>query len=140
MLFNRLGVCFLVLAAAALSACDGGGAPDAGVSGSAAYAANCASCHGAKAAGSLGPNITFSVSAGIGSLTLDQFSAAVRTGVRPAAGGTDGGSGGGADGGVLCDQMTRYTKAALSDATLESIYSYLQTLKDDTKNKGSYCP
>ncbi len=106
-----------------LAACGDAG-PSAGET---AYTANCASCHATKAVGSLGPNITFSTTAGIGSWSQADFTKSVRTGVNK-------------DGRTLCEQMTRYSTTALSDDKLNAIYAYLSTLKNDTANKGSYCP
>ena len=48
--------------------------------GATVYSTNCVSCHSADAAGKEGPNITMSMTAGIGSWTYQQFHDAVRLG------------------------------------------------------------
>jgi mono/diheme cytochrome c family protein len=91
------------------------------------FAANCASCHGPEAAGGIGPNITSSTSAGIGTWSEEDFFRAVRTGVDD-------------EGETLCDVMPRFSSSTLSDTQLASIYDYLRTLVNDTENAGTACP
>ena len=91
------------------------------------YTANCFSCHGTGGVGGIGPNITFSTTAGIGAYSQTDLLTIVRTGTKP-------------NGTVTCDTMTRFSATQLSDAKVQTIYTYLQTLKNDTVNKGSSCP
>ena len=95
--------------------------------GAVVFAASCATCHGPEAAGGIGPNITSSVSAGIGTWTEEDFFRAVRTGVDD-------------EGETLCALMPRFAPATLSDVQVSSIYAYLQTLVNDTENAGTGCP
>ncbi len=92
-----------------------------------AYVINCVSCHGEGAVGGLGPNITFSETAGIASYTAPQMLTLVRTGVSPS-------------GETTCDTMTRFSATQLSDAKVNLIYGYLKKLKNDTVNRGESCP
>jgi mono/diheme cytochrome c family protein len=91
------------------------------------YASRCSTCHGASGAGEEGPNITGSMTAGIGSWTEAQFSAALRTGVDKS-------------GAMLCDKMTRYDQTMLSDSDITAIYAFLMTLNSDKVNRGTDCP
>jgi len=86
----------------------------------------CGSCHAETAAGAIGPNITFSKTAGIGNWTLAQFTAAVRSGKN-------------IDGTELCGSMTRF--AAISDASMADLYAYIQAKPISEKvERGSVCP
>ncbi|HEX2734546.1 MAG TPA: cytochrome c [Polyangiaceae bacterium] len=76
----------------------------------------CAVCHGANADGiaSTGPNITGSMTAGIGSWTLDDFTKAVRLGTDD-------------EGMQLCANMLKYNAGLLSDAKLANIFAFVQS-------------
>lgn len=91
------------------------------------FVTNCVTCHATGAAGALGPNITFSTTAGIGGWTQAELLTTLRTGVNK-------------DGRTLCASMTRFTQSQLSDTDIGTIYAYLRTLKDDTTNRGMSCP
>ncbi len=95
--------------------------------GATTYKSVCASCHGADAAGNLGPNITGSMSAGIGAWTEEQFITALRTGVN-------------ADGLELCSKMPKYGAAQLTDADLANVFAHLSTLSNDSEMLGTLCP
>jgi mono/diheme cytochrome c family protein len=88
---------------------------------------NCSICHGPKGAGLLGPNITGSTSAGIGSWTDAQFTTSVRTGVND-------------KGRELCADMTRFPVALISDAQLTAIHDFLKANINNTANNGTSCP
>lgn len=101
--------------------------PDA-TKGAKHYADLCASCHGPDAAGNQGPNITMSVTNGIGSWTAQQFHDAVRLGKDK-------------DGTALCSFMTIFLPSDVDDQGITDIYAYLNTKpKVEVPNKGSYCP
>ncbi|HEY0466915.1 MAG TPA: cytochrome c [Polyangiaceae bacterium] len=88
----------------------------------------CVSCHGADAAGNQGPNITMSMTAGIGTWTPLQFHDAVRLGKDK-------------DGTMLCPFMTVFLTSDVDDAGIADIYAYLKTKPIvDVPNNGSYCP
>jgi cytochrome c553 len=92
------------------------------------YTTYCVSCHAKGAVGGIGPNITFSTTAGIGGrYTQANMLTLIRTGAKP-------------DGVVTCDTMTRFSATVLPDAKVQTLYTYLQSLKNDTVNKGSSCP
>jgi mono/diheme cytochrome c family protein len=97
------------------------------VQGQAAYSTQCFVCHGTTGEGGLGPNITGSMTAGIGSWAQADFEKAVRQGI-------------GKDGRPFCALMTKYTSTTLSDVDLKNIYAYLRTVTNDTANAGSSCP
>jgi mono/diheme cytochrome c family protein len=97
------------------------------VQGQSAYGTQCSICHGATGQGGLGPNITASVTAGVGSWAQADFEKAVRQGV-------------GKDGQPLCPSMTRYSASTLSDSDLKNIYAYLRTVTNDAVNAGIGCP
>jgi mono/diheme cytochrome c family protein len=126
---SRAYVVVSQLALAALlsmvSGCGGGDTPPE--DGAAVYMTNCSICHGPKGAGLLGPNITGSTSAGIGSWTDAQFTAAVRTGVDD-------------EGRQLCADMTRFAATMISDAQLTAIHDFLKTNVNNTANDGTSCP
>jgi mono/diheme cytochrome c family protein len=82
----------------------------------------CNTCHGATGAGLLGPNISGSVSAGIGSWTEAQFAVAVRTGINK-------------KGEMLCALMPMYPE---TDSDLADLYAYLLSQPNDTMTQGSY--
>ena len=90
------------------------------------YIANCLSCHGTGAVGGVGPNITFSTTAGIADYTQAQLLALVRMGTTNT-------------GRMTCATMTRFSATQLSDAKVQTIYTYLQGLKNDKVNKGDSC-
>jgi mono/diheme cytochrome c family protein len=117
-----------VLAVAALSAC-GSNSTDSSTAetGAALYQSQCGSCHGAQGQGDLGPNITGSTVAGIGSWTSAQFSGAVRTGIDD-------------EGKQLCSGMTRFSTSTLSDEQLGKIHDYLLTQLNDTEHEATACP
>lgn len=103
--------------------------PPAGdlVQGKAAYDSICMVCHGETAGGGIGPNISGSVSAGIGSWTEAEFNRAVREAI-------------GRNGEKYCALMVAYPASAIPDTDLRNIYAYLLSLKNDTPNKGNGCP
>src|SRR5262245_29812702 len=111
---------------AAVPACGGGddgggGTPSA--TGMKLYTNNCLICHGTTGAGLLGPNITGSTTAGIGSWTYAQFVAAVRTGVDD-------------EGKQLCADMTRFPATQINDADLKAIHDFVISTVDNTANAG----
>jgi len=90
--------------------------------------ADCASCHEDDAKGFYGPNITNSMTAGIGAWTLAQFSGAVRDGKDT-------------DGTMLCAAMSRFPAAEINDAQMSDLFAYVKSLPvSDVVNKGSFCP
>ncbi len=91
------------------------------------YIAYCLSCHGTGATGAIGPNITFSVDAGIAGYSEADVLKVVRSGVDK-------------QGRTTCATMTRFSASSLSDAKVQTIYDYLQTLKNDKVNRGEACP
>jgi hypothetical protein len=108
-----------------------GGGPPAGppgdpVQGKIVYA-QCTACHAETAAGGLGPNITGSVTAGIGSWSEAEFNRVIREGVDRT-------------GQKLCVLMSVYPATSMSDVQLRDLYAYLRTLSNDTPNRGSGCP
>jgi mono/diheme cytochrome c family protein len=119
---------FFCLAAGALAAC-GSSSNDTGTSetGESLYRSQCATCHGAQGQGDLGPNITGSTVAGIGSWTSAQFTTAVRTGVDD-------------EGEPLCSGMTRFSTSVISDDQLTKIHDYLLTQINDTEHEPTGCP
>ena len=90
------------------------------------YRSNCAQCHGATAAGDVGPNISGSTRAGIGGWTREQFFKAVRGGVDD-------------EGQQLCAQMPHFSESALSNEQLASIHDYLLTVMNDREVTASGC-
>ena len=91
------------------------------------YKLHCLSCHGAGGVGGIGPNITFSTTAGIADWSQAQLLTLVRTGVDN-------------EGMMICDSMNRFSATQLPDDKVALIYAYLKTLKNDTVNKGASCP
>jgi len=88
----------------------------------------CASCHGADAKGFYGPNITYSMAAGIGGWTAAQFRAAVRDGKDT-------------DGSDLCFQMTKFSAALINDAEMDDLFAYVKSKAvSDVVNQGTFCP
>jgi mono/diheme cytochrome c family protein len=83
----------------------------------------CNSCHGTMGEGGIGPNITFSTTAGIGTWTEAQFYTIVRF-AKARSGMT------------VCTTMAPFPVAKLSDAGINDIWAYLMTTKDDTANRG----
>ncbi len=84
----------------------------------------CNSCHGANAEGGIGPNITASVTAGIGSWTQAQFFNAVRN--KKSRSGKD-----------LCSFMVAFPVSSVSDQGIYDIYAFVKSKTNDTVNKGS---
>ena len=84
----------------------------------------CVNCHGASGEGLVGPNITGSSSAGIGSWSEQEFNDAVRNGKSPT-------------GNMLCMTMPAYPATVVSDADLVDIFAYLKTTQDNTANLGT---
>jgi mono/diheme cytochrome c family protein len=120
---------FAVVTAVSLLA--GCGTPTAMTSveaGAALYTANaCNGCHGENAEGRpLGPNISGSTSAGIGSWTQAQFTSALLEGRGLPL----------ADGGVnaLCANMPRF--ARLNPTQLTDLLAYLQSKSSDAVQRG----
>lgn len=113
--------------ALAVAACGNDSRDQSAKEGAALFATNCATCHGPAAAGAIGPNITSSTSAGIGSWSEEEFFRAVRTGVDD-------------EGEMLCEVMPRFSQSTLGDNQLASIYDFLLTLVNDTENAGTACP
>ena len=114
------------IASAALITGCGDGTPTQ-TDGEKQYKIHCLSCHATGATGGIGPNITFSTTAGIGSWTQAELVTLVRTGIDKA-------------GMKTCDTMTRFSATQLPDDKIALIYAYLKTLKNDTVNKGASCP
>jgi cytochrome c553 len=105
-----------------------GGAGPAGdpVAGKTVYA-NCSLCHGTDAVGGLGPNISGSLTAGIGAWTEAEFTRSVREAKDRT-------------GQPLCVLMTPYTAAMMSDVQLKDLHAYLLSVKSETPNRGTGCP
>lgn len=107
------------------------GAPAAGATGdatkgSALYSTQCASCHGVGAVGNQGPNITMSMTAGIGSWTYQNFHDAVRLAKDK-------------DGSDLCIFMSKFAEKDVSEAGMQDLWAYLKSLPiSDVKNEGSF--
>jgi len=114
-----------VAGAAMFSGC-GQGAPTE-TEGEKQYKIHCLSCHATGATGGIGPNITFSTTAGIGDYSQAEMVTLVRTGTDK-------------EGMKTCDSMTRFSATQLPDDKVALIYAYLKTLKNDTVNKGASCP
>jgi len=88
----------------------------------------CGSCHGSDAKGFSGPNITASVTAGIGSWTYQQFHDALRTNRDK-------------DGRQLCVFMSTYAESDISEPSMVDLWAYLRSLPvSDVVNKGTSCP
>ena len=111
---------------AASGGASGGGASNGDpAKGATIYSTNCVSCHGSDAAGKEGPNITMSMTAGIGSWTYQQFSDAVHTGKDK-------------DGTQLCPLMTMFPE--IVDPGLKDLYAFIKSKPiSDVVNKGTYC-
>ena len=125
------------MGASAGAAGSSGAGPSAGASaamgdaarGAAIYAQQtCGSCHGLNAAGNQGPNITPSLTAGIGAWTFRQFHDAVRFGKDR-------------DGSPLCPLMVPFSEGAISEQGIVDLHAFLRAKPAiDIPNKGSYCP
>jgi cytochrome c553 len=88
---------------------------------------SCSSCHGAVGQGANGPNITPSLTAGIGAWTEAQIASAIRDGVAP-------------DGAPLCASMPRSDATQIGDADLGELVAFLRALAPiDVPNTGSLC-
>jgi cytochrome c553 len=120
-----------LVASACGAAQDTGGPSDAGSAtpseAAGHYARYCATCHGPQAEGRMGPNISGSTTAGIGTWTDAQFLAALRSGQS-------------AEGKSLCSSMPKYSASQLSDTQVAALFAYLKTLRNDTANPGTDCP
>jgi cytochrome c553 len=109
-------------------ASSGGAASGDATKGATVYSINCTSCHGADAAGNQGPNITMSMTAGIGSWTYAQFENAVRLG--KAKDGTT----------QLCSLMTMFAEKDISEPSMLDLWAYLKSKPiSDVPQKGSFC-
>jgi hypothetical protein len=91
----------------------------------ASAAIGCNACHGENAEGSLGPNITGSMTAGIGSWTEAQFYQVVRNGVARS-------------GMKVCIEMLPFTAAMLSDQGVADIFAFVTSKTSDVAQRGSY--
>jgi cytochrome c553 len=90
------------------------------------YGTQCLSCHGVGATGNQGPNITMSMTAGIGSWTYQNFHDAVR--LAKDKDGTD-----------LCIFMSKFAEKDVSETGMQDLYAYLKSLPiSDTKNEGTF--
>ncbi|MEI9950821.1 MAG: c-type cytochrome [Pseudomonadota bacterium] len=103
--------------------------PGDAAKGSAVYTTQaCNTCHAADGKGDLGPNITMSVTAGLGSWTYQQFLNAVRFGKDK-------------DNVQLCVAMFQFSATDINDASMADLYAFLKSQPiSDVVNKGSYCP
>jgi cytochrome c553 len=119
---------------------SGGGAPAGGagaggmsgpagdpVAGKTVYGTNCSLCHGTDAVGGIGPNISGSVTAGIGAWTEVEFNRAVREAKDRT-------------GTSFCALMTPQAATTISDVQLRDLRAYLLSVKSDTPNTGTSCP
>ena len=123
--YRALGLGLMLSLGALVSACGGGTATTTTeMSGEALYNGTCKLCHGDLGAGTLGPNITGSTTAGIGSWTEAQFLTTLRDGVDNKGKG-------------LCAEMEKYPATKFSDAEVQKMYDYLLAQKNDTVNRGS---
>jgi mono/diheme cytochrome c family protein len=91
----------------------------------ASAAVACNACHGENAEGTLGPNITGSMTAGIGSWTEAQFYQVVRNGTARS-------------GMKVCAEMIPFTSAMLSDQGIADIFAFVMSKSSDTVQRGSY--
>jgi mono/diheme cytochrome c family protein len=105
----------------------GAGSPGDPVQGKAKFTSLCSSCHGPTADGGIGPNITGSMTAGIGAWGEAAFTKAVREAI-------------GKNGEKFCALMVAYDPGSLRDADLKNVYAYLMSVKSDTANRGTGCP
>jgi len=88
----------------------------------------CASCHDVDGKGTHGPNITPSLTAGIGTWSYQNFHDAVRSGKDK-------------DGSALCLIMTPVPEKDLSEASMLDLYAYVKSFPvNDTAHQGEYCP
>jgi len=86
----------------------------------------CQTCHGDDGKGSQGPNITPSMTAGIGSWTYQQFHDAIRTGKAP-------------NGTQLCTLMTVFAEKDISESSMQDLWAYVKSFPvSDVVQKGSY--
>ena len=85
----------------------------------------CNSCHGDNAEGKLGPNITGSMTAGIGSWTAAQFHDAVRSGKNRK--------------GATLYLMPPFDATYLSDQDIADLRAFTQSKMSDVAVKGMYC-
>lgn len=109
----------------------GGGSAGAGPAGDPAAGLTvynlkgCSACHGNTGEGTLGPNITGSVSAGIGSWDEATFIRALKQGLDK-------------NGQPFCSNMTAYPD--LTDVELRNLFAYLRSVTNDTAQRGVLCP
>lgn len=87
----------------------------------------CGTCHGTTGEGGLlGPNITGSMTAGIGTWSYADFEAAVRVGTDPR-------------GGFLCTTMTTYPESSITAEAMANLYAFLMAEMNETVMMGA-CP
>ncbi|MEO6600668.1 MAG: cytochrome c, partial [Polyangiaceae bacterium] len=87
----------------------------------------CNGCHGDKAQGGGGPNITGNMMAGIGSWTQQQFQDAVRTGKNRM-------------GTPLCNAMVPFPESVVSNQGLADVYAFTKAQNSADVQTGTYCP
>jgi Cytochrome c len=86
----------------------------------------CNTCHGENAEGSLGPNITGNMTAGIGSWTQQQFHDAVRNSKNR-------------KGAALCTFMIAVQPSAASDQDIADLYAFTKSKDSAVAVTGTYC-
>jgi mono/diheme cytochrome c family protein len=91
----------------------------------ASMAIACNSCHGENAEGTLGPNITGSMTAGIGGWTEAQFYQVVRNGVARS-------------GMKVCTEMVPFTAAMLPDQGIADIFAFVMSKSSDVAQRGTF--
>jgi mono/diheme cytochrome c family protein len=97
------------------------------VQGKTVYTSSCSLCHGTDAVGASGPNITGSMTAGIGAWSEAEFNRAIREAKDRT-------------GQALCFFMVPTPATTISDVQLKDLRAYLLSLSNDTPNRGSSCP
>ena len=86
----------------------------------------CASCHLEDGKGREGPNITPSMTAGIGSWTYQNFHDAMRTGMTK-------------DGKTLCFLMPTFAEKDISESSMQDLWAYVKSFPiSDVVQKGTY--
>jgi len=114
----------------------GAGAPGAGAgpmltgnatTGATVYSTKgCSGCHGTNGEGAAGPNITGSMTAGIGKWTIAEFTAAVRSATNR-------------KGAALCSLMAKSDVNLIGDQAMADMFAFLKSKPVDTAVAGSYC-